>query len=486
MVDGTGLENRRGATHRGFESLLLRHETYSPIGAVFIGILSGESMKRFLTKRTLFFTGIYILFFLWSLYTLDPDFGWHLRAGQYFLTHGVPATDIFTFTAPDFPWVDHEWLSDIFVSLIYQVGSFWLLAAIYAGMWTTAVALVSRKVPSAIILAGVIAIMPFAGVRALTWSALLLALLYRILHAKQTKWQLLIPPLFLVWANVHGSFLIGIAYGGWVMVQRRSWRLCVLGCISLAFTFVNPYGYHVYTEIFRTMLDGNLSANIVEWQRFALPIAAAPYALLWVALMVYVNQRRWREYITFDTLLFVWSCLSMRMTPLFVLMSLTSIPSLIRRLASTIPKPDLPRATRLARRGLQLLVVVCLLVPILSSMLTRTGIRYPVQAVTYLKANPCKGNIFNSYNFGGFLIWQLPDTKVYIDGRMPSWKHDGKDYMATYNQVLADKSVRDTEFSRFDIRCAVIENTSPLYSELQREGWQVRSTDGATSVLTSY
>lgn len=443
-------------------------------------------MKRFLTKRTLFFGGVYALFFLWSLYTLDPDFGWHLRAGQYFLSNGVPASDIFTYTASSFPWVDHEWLSDIFVALVYQFGSFWLLAAIYAGMWTTAVALVSKKVPYAIIIVGVIAILPFAGVRTLTWSVLFLALLYQILHAKQTKWQLTIPLLFLLWANVHGSFLVGIAYGGWVMLQRRSWRLFVLGCVSLALTFVNPYGYHIYTEIFRTMLDGNLSANIVEWQRFALPIAAAPYALLWVALMVYVNQRKWREYITFDTLLFIWSCLSMRMTPLFVLISLTSIPSLISRLAKTIPKADLPQATQLARRSLQVLVVICLLIPVLSSVLTKNSIHYPVHAISYLKANPCKGNLFNSYNFGGFLIWQLPNTKVYIDGRMPSWKYEGKDYMATYNQVLTEKSVRDTEFSRFDIRCAVIENTSPLYSELRREGWNIKSTDNTTSVLTSY
>ena len=131
------------------------------MGCFFLGILGSESMKRFLTKRTLFFGGVYALFFLWSLYTLDPDFGWHLRAGQYFLSNGVPASDIFTYTASSFPWVDHEWLSDIFVALVYQLGSFWLLAAIYAGMWTTAVALVSKKVPYAIIIVGVIAIMPF-------------------------------------------------------------------------------------------------------------------------------------------------------------------------------------------------------------------------------------------------------------------------------------------------------------------------------------
>jgi len=46
---------------------------------------------------------------------------------------------------------------------------------------------------------------------------------------------------------------------------------------------------------------------------------------------------------------------------------------------------------------------------------------YPYEAVNFLESQPQKGNLFNRYEWGGFLIWQLPDYKVFVDGRMPAW-----------------------------------------------------------------
>ena len=47
---------------------------------------------------------------------------------------------------------------------------------------------------------------------------------------------------------------------------------------------------------------------------------------------------------------------------------------------------------------------------------------YPRQAVAFLKTHPSSGNLCSTYNWGGYLIWKLPEKKVCIDGRMPSWK----------------------------------------------------------------
>jgi hypothetical protein len=47
---------------------------------------------------------------------------------------------------------------------------------------------------------------------------------------------------------------------------------------------------------------------------------------------------------------------------------------------------------------------------------------YPAKAVVYLRENLPQGNIFSDYGWGGFLIWQLPQKKVFVDGRMPSWR----------------------------------------------------------------
>jgi hypothetical protein len=47
---------------------------------------------------------------------------------------------------------------------------------------------------------------------------------------------------------------------------------------------------------------------------------------------------------------------------------------------------------------------------------------YPKGAVEFLRANFPKGEVFSSYGWGGYLIWKLPEKKVFIDGRMPSWR----------------------------------------------------------------
>jgi hypothetical protein len=52
---------------------------------------------------------------------------------------------------------------------------------------------------------------------------------------------------------------------------------------------------------------------------------------------------------------------------------------------------------------------------------------YPVKAVKFLENNPKKGELFSVYDWGGYLVWKLPDKKVFIDGRMPSWRWQSPD-----------------------------------------------------------
>lgn len=445
-----------------------------------------HTIVSLLRSRIALFVLVFALFSLWSSITLDPDFGWHLRSGQYFIEHGIPKYDVFTYTATDFHWVNHEWLSDIVVALVFGVGSYWLLMFMYGAMWTIAVAIMSRGVHWALVISATVAILPFAGIRALTWSALGLALLSLLLRQKNKRWRLIIPLLFLIWANVHGSFLVGIVYGGWRVLQERSWKLAIIGVTSLAVTFINPYGVGIYTEVFRTMLDSELHANIVEWARFALPLSAIPYVLTWLGLTVYRNRRIWKRYVRFENLLFIMSVTSMRMTPLFVLVSLQGLQQTIEEIDSSLPKKYQKERWRVAKIAAVVLVVATMLVPVAEALLTRSsGTRYPADAVHYLEKNPCNGNLFNSYNFGGYLIWKLPSHKVYIDGRMPSWEHKDGTYMKDLKQVFKDKEFRNQQFKKYTVRCVLVENTQELVQQLTDEGWIVKVDDGYSSLLVS-
>jgi hypothetical protein len=118
----------------------------------------------------------------------------------------------------------------------------------------------------------------------------------------------------------------------------------------------------------------------------------------------------------------------------------------------------------------------------------------PNQIIQHLKTNPCQGNLFRHYNLGGYLIWQLPETKVYVDGRMgTTWTRPadtdlgepGENYFNTwdliYNGEKIDGSYNYTDkakqkqaevFDQFNITCAIVDSKSEIYQQLQDAGWQ--------------
>src|SRR5512141_1473037 len=81
-------------------------------------------MKRIFTDTDL---KVFLLAILVAVFTiraiifLDPDFGWRLRTGFVILKNGIPKTDIYSYTMPSFPWVDHAWLTDVLISLVYSL-----------------------------------------------------------------------------------------------------------------------------------------------------------------------------------------------------------------------------------------------------------------------------------------------------------------------------------------------------------------------------
>lgn len=431
---------------------------------------------------------IFGLFYLQAWLVLDPDFGWHLQSGRYFIEQGIPSTDIFTYTASDFPWVNHEWLSDVVLAGLHELGGLSLLQAVFAAIWTVAIGIAGRKAHPVLLLAATCAILPFTGVRALTWSVLALVSLKLLLDQTNKNWRYLIPLLFLVWANFHGSFLVGIAYGGWHVLRERSWRLAGVGIASLTLTLITPYGIRLYGEVFQTMLDSSLSQRIVEWSSLALPIGAVGYSLIWLSLLAVRGGRQWRSYIRFDALLFMMSLGSLRMFPLFVVVSLPYMAADISDLSRRIRQAQAPthRQKRVQAVAVWSIAVTMPLLMLIELIPRQDGfepIAYPNQAIDYLTEQPCPGNLFNSYDFGGYLIWKLPSHKVYIDGRMPSWQHEGTKYMDNYLEVLDNPVFRAKEFERHDINCVLVPNQAVMVSELTQQDWQVKVNDGQSSLL---
>ncbi len=249
----------------------------------------------------LLFVILICLSFLISFRRLDPDFGWHLRTGELILDRGVPQKDWYSYTMPDFPWVAHEWLTDVLIYKTYSNFGFQFLLLIFLVFYTFAFfILIDRRYSFwnffFSIVFGYLATLDFLGIRPQLLTILFIAILWKILNKFLENYSRLIyflPILFIIWGNLHGGFLVGISilflnlvleifkrnrifrkltsfhfFNHQNFIEQSSQKILILtGILALSFfsTIINPYGLRIYTEVFRTVGDSFLRFHIIEW-----------------------------------------------------------------------------------------------------------------------------------------------------------------------------------------------------------------------------
>ena len=444
-----------------------------------------QHAKKYLTPRIItpvLYGIIYLLILLRCLFTIDPDLGWHITSGEYILTNWLPQTDIYTYTAADFPWIHHEWLADVINALLHTIGGIPLLAIVFAALWTLAIWLMAGKQNwkgALAVLATVIVMAQFIAIRDTVWTALLLA----IIHRMYDRVRAFTPLLFIAWANLHGGFIIGIAYIAWRVIYERRWQELWIAAAAVVATLINPYGISLYREIFATVLDPTLHTKINEWQRMAVDATMIILPIAWLVPVINdVYKNKWQGIVRFDTFLLAASFISLRHFLLFSLFSLPRITAFYS--IFTPPKLKAPKKVFAIRRMLlifssQLAGVVLLSLFIASAVTAfREPLTFapeqsePTAAVKSLHNLACKGNIFNDYDIGGYLIWKYPVQKIYIDGRMPSWQHNGINYMNDYFKITKEEAFQKQQFDAHHITCAIVKNDSRLAVSLKQQGWK--------------
>lgn len=437
-------------------------------------------------------TGIVLITFLPILYIifnrLDPDFGWHVQSGYYIRAHGIPAHDIFSYPASSFRWIDHEWGSDVLLSYGYQLGGYTLLAVVSAGLWTAALLLAAGKRANPfVLLLATTALASFLAVRPTVVTALLFALTLYVLRRHGSRLQWYLPPLFIVWSNLHAGFIAGLGLVGYFMLLRRSKRLGLILLLSVAATFCNAYGVRIYEEIIRTLLSSELHSNIQEWRSFSLRNQAIIYIIFWGAGFWLYSKPFFKRWLTLGPILLLAAVSADRNVPLFVLATIHDLSDYLKLTAAEIPQQlqGVRRAIILTVQG-SLLVVLGYALHLTYSYTPHNNreASYPVAAVAYLQQHPCPGRLYNNYNYGGYLIWKLPSSKDYIDGRMPTWEP----YMSTY--VGLEKHFKNryqAEFARYDIQCALLSSGADriVVNTLEQAHWHSVSSANSATLLYS-
>ena len=256
-----------------------------------------------------------------------------------------------------------------------------------------------------------------------------------------------IPLLMLVWANLHGGFILGIAIIlGYLLGESSKYFLkrfgktlsagelklfVITGSVAIAATFINPNGFNVI--FFLTEFESGLykkmiieSMSPVFFLQAGFHDAYLIFYFLVLAATVLIMLLNIKKLDLTDALittgLVIISLSSSRYIPFF---SPVAALMIARYGLSTFKR--LPRSETLgiikekADLPLSILLTILFIVVINNSELFKSGIRannYPEGAAKFLKSNKIPGNMFNPYVWGGYLIWELyPDYKVFIDGR---------------------------------------------------------------------
>jgi len=419
--------------------------------------------KRLLFAAILFFG----LLAMTARSATDPDLWWHLRTGQWIVETGhVPHSDPFSFTRAGHAWVSHEWLSEVvFYELWKQAGPSALI--VYSAIITTAgfLLLYLRCLLSgarahwaaAATALGALAAAPSWGVRPQMFTFTLASVLLWLIEAGEVRPRLLlwIPPLFLVWLNLHAGFALGpallLAYGAGLIMEtalgNTPWQqarpillrvlLLLLACLALV--PLNPSGTQLYRYPFDTLRSSGMRSLIGEWHSPDFHASMyRPLLLVWLLLLTALasSPSRPRGRVIVPLILVSFAALdAVRHTPIFVLLAIPVIAAALpaSALAVSDRRPDASRFRPFFNGAIIILFAVFALVRWVSlarNQDVREAERFPQQAVAFLRTtwpNPGKSstNIFVYYDWGGYAIWKLyPEYRVFADGRADLYADD--------------------------------------------------------------
>jgi hypothetical protein len=448
---------------------------------------------------SLLFVGIAMLA---CLMPAQNDTWWHLRAGQEMIASGrVLLTDTFSHTVYGAHWPNYEWLGDVIFAASHRIGGMPVLTALCAAAVTGGLLFLFAAMGGS--RGGLTPVLLMTGVVAgatITWSVRpqafsLFMLGLTIWLIVRRKWMLL-PVVFLVWANVHGA----VAWGGVLLAGTAAgyvWherRVPVLVLVSAALaalaTLLTPLGLWYWWEIVQSVQRSKTN-DIAEWHAPALP---PDHLVFWAAaaalpVLVVLGHRRLRYpeergLVVSALLLLPLAVMTMRNITPFLMVASAAMTFLVSREQQQPTRPD-RRANGPGRSTLHVVLVAGAAAAAASVVVGawRAGAPrlgwHPMSEAAARSIEACRGPLYNRYPDGGPIIFFAPSQKVLIDSRQDPYPGD------LFEEQHQVESTGDYEraFARYGINCAALPPESLTAMRLQADGWALRYHDRQWVVL---
>jgi hypothetical protein len=433
----------------------------------------------------------------WSgrMFTVDPDLWWHIKVGDDLLaTHKFPTVDPYSFTVLGQPWIAYEWLGEVLFSWVHRIGGLRGLDALLIGLGATIVLALyylgtlrsgnsKAGFASAAVLL-ILATVSFSMRPQMLGYLFLILTLIALERFRQGKSDAIwfLPVLFLLWVNTHGSFVIGmgaillyyisglkqfelgdIECVRWTTRERQQLSFVLLLCL-IALT-ITPYGVRLAGYPFDMAFSQPLNvASIQEWQ--PMPFNIAPGKVFLVLLLGFMLVQatlriKWRlEELALFLFGVMMACLHVRFVLLFVPFF---APLLATIIAQGLPAYQAKKDKYALNAVLMALVATGMIhyFPSRKTIDQRAAQQYPVDAVNYLRRHPAPEPMYNTYGFGGYLLWTMaPGHKLFIDGRGDLYEHGG--VLSDYMHISTTKPGALRVLQNYGVQSCLLERDEPL------------------------
>lgn len=460
-----------------------------------------------------------LLFAMGSRVSVDPDMWWHIRLGENIVETGQPIyADMFSHSRAGELHRNHSWLAQVFMLGLWRLAGHLGLTIFVATLASTGMLFLYRAGRGSIYMQGFVLVIGAACASAFwsprpqmftfLFSALLVFLLFDLKRHGRDRLHWL-PLLLWFWGNCHGGYVMGyvliaafvlgevtnkaFAFGEAPVPGHKIWKLTAITLLSLALMPLNPLGLDIFVIPFDTIGISGLRQYIQEWQS---PDLRQPYTWGFVMLLLVlvgaalVSRRR----LDATECLFLGGaiCLALlsgRNLPLFAIVAVPTVTVLYDEVL-TRRGWSFPRRERELPHRIVINVILIALVALGAGLHLKyvsdddtvaaaVAKNWPVAAVRLLNAFALEGNLFNDYNWGGYLIFAARQHPVFIDGRT-DLHHDT---LADYVTALGTKGWSDI-FEKWDIGIALIDSTSYLATRLEASSaWRREYRDDMASIF---
>ncbi|GAB4544326.1 MAG: hypothetical protein Fur002_17410 [Anaerolineales bacterium] len=465
-------------------------------------------------SSTFFLIVVFLLVFTISVSApIDNDMWWHLRSGEEMAQQGkILLTDEFSYTKFGETWVNAFWLSDLILYGLWRLGGFFAVTVATALMAAAVMLVVFSQMQGSPYSRGLLILLAMSGAVA-NWtprpqlaSFLLLAILDAFLHRHfrikpQPLW--ILPPLFILWGNLHGGYIWGALLLVAVLAGEAldilfanqpaaNWK--TLGALAawsaLAFLLLplNPNGFALWRLPFTQV---NVSLAIQEWlspnfhQFYAHPLLWLLF--LWVAALglgsarasfadllkgmgfAYLFFFAQRNLVVYAIV--ITPIVSRALVP--ALGRLAAAPFVQRMSARLESSPSREPLSLVVTRSVNLIFIAALVglnlfYAFLVSRPANIDLLTPARSAAWIESNRPQGRIFNSYNWGGYVVWRLRGYPVFIDGRADLY---GNAMLQTWMEISSGSPRGLQLLDEYEINLIYLEPSQPLLAKLPADQW---------------